>query len=72
MFAIYLMFAGWTARCLKLVFSGQIRIAVGGLIAGISLLDALFVIRGGSLPMAGACCAAFLLTTVFQRRIAGT
>lgn len=72
MFAIYLMFAGWTARCLKLVFSGQIRIAVGGLIAGISLLDALFAVRTGQLAMAGACCAAFLLTTVFQRRIAGT
>lgn len=72
MFAIYLMFAGWTARCLKLVFTGQIRVAVGGLIAGISLLDALFVIRGGSLAMAGACSLAFLLTTVLQRRIAGT
>ena len=71
-FAIYLMFFGWTARCIKLVLSGQMRPAVSGLIAGISLLDAMFVIRSDQLPLAGACCAAFLLTTILQRRIAGT
>jgi 4-hydroxybenzoate polyprenyltransferase len=71
-FAIYLMFAGWTARCVRLVMRGHTRTAVGGLIAGISLLDALFVIRSGQLELAGIACAAFLLTTVLQRRIAGT
>jgi 4-hydroxybenzoate polyprenyltransferase len=71
-FAIYIMFLGWTARCIKLVISGHMRPAVSGLIAGISLLDALFVVRTDQLPLAGACCAAFLLTTILQRRIAGT
>jgi hypothetical protein len=71
-FAIFLMFAGWTGRCLWLVLKGQIRDAVGGLIAGISLLDALFVIRSGQLALAGIACAAFLLTTILQRRISGT
>jgi 4-hydroxybenzoate polyprenyltransferase len=71
-FAIYIMFLGWTARCLKLALGRQMRPAVSGLIAGISLLDALFVIRADQLPLAGACCAAFLVTTILQRRIAGT
>jgi 4-hydroxybenzoate polyprenyltransferase len=72
MFAIYLMFAGWTARCLWLVRKRNFKIAVGGLIAGISLLDALFVIRAGSEALAGIACAMFLLTTVLQRRVPGT
>jgi 4-hydroxybenzoate polyprenyltransferase len=76
-FAIYLMFAGWTVRCVRLVMRGHTRDAVGGLIAGISLLDALFVIRAdptqsGQLALAGIACGGFLLTTVLQRRIAGT
>lgn len=78
MFAIYLMFAGWTGRCLWLVRkrtlpgAQTIRIAVGGLIAGIALLDALFVIRAGQEVLAGLACVAFLLTTVLQRRVPGT
>jgi len=71
-FAIYLMFLGWTLRCVRLVFGGHIRDAVGGLIAGISLLDALFVIRSDRPVLAAVACGAFVLTTVFQRRIAGT
>jgi hypothetical protein len=71
-FAIYFMLLGWTARCVRLVIRAEMRAAVGGLIAGISLLDALFVIRTGQPAIAGVCCAAFLLTTIFQRRIAGT
>jgi hypothetical protein len=71
-FAIYLMFAGWTGRCLWLVLRGQIRDAVGGLIAGIALLDALFVVRTDQLALAGIACGAFLLTTILQRRISGT
>jgi 4-hydroxybenzoate polyprenyltransferase len=72
MFAIYLMFAGWTARCLLLVRKRNFKIAVGGLIAGISLLDALFVIRAGHEVLAGIACAGFLLTTVLQRKVPGT
>jgi len=72
MFAIYLMFAGWTARCLWLVRQRNVRIAVGGLIAGIALLDALFVIRAGQEILAGVACVGFLLTTILQRRVPGT
>lgn len=72
MFAIYLMFALWTGRCLFLVWKRNFRPAVTGLIAGISLLDALFVIRADQLALAGVACAAFVLTTILQRRIAGT
>ncbi|MBA2540728.1 MAG: UbiA family prenyltransferase [Deltaproteobacteria bacterium] len=72
MFAIYLMFAGWTGRCLWLVWKRNFRTAVGGLIAGISLLDALFVIRGDQPVLAGVACGAFLLTTILQRRVPGT
>jgi hypothetical protein len=72
MFAIYLMFALWTGRCLFLVWKRNFRPAVTGLIAGISLLDALFVIRSGEVALAGIACAGFLLTTILQRRIAGT
>ncbi len=72
MFAIYLMFAGWTGRCLWLVWKRNFRIAVGGLIAGIALLDALFVIRAGQEILAGVACVGFLLTTILQRRVSGT
>lgn len=72
MFAIYLMFAGWTGRCLWLVRKKNFRIAVGGLIAGIALLDALFVIRAGHEILAGVACVGFLLTTILQRRVSGT
>jgi 4-hydroxybenzoate polyprenyltransferase len=72
MFAIYLMFAGWTGRCLWLVWKHDFRTAVGGLIAGIALLDALFVIRADQLVLAGIACGAFVLTTILQRRVPGT
>jgi hypothetical protein len=71
-FAIYIFFLGWTLRCLKLAITRQIRPAVTGLIAGISLLDALFVVRLDHPTMAAVAVGAFLLTTVFQRKIPGT
>ncbi len=71
-FAVYLMFAGWTVRCVRLVLRGTMREAVGGLIAGISLLDAVFAIRCDRPVLAAAACVAFVLTTRLQRRIAGT
>ncbi|MEO8704360.1 MAG: UbiA family prenyltransferase [Kofleriaceae bacterium] len=71
-FAIYIFFLGWTLRCLKLAITRQIRPAVTGLIAGIALLDALFAIRLGHPVMAGVAVSAFLLTTIFQRKIPGT
>lgn len=75
-FAIYLFFLGWTLRCLKLAITRQIRPAVTGLIAGISMLDALFIVRldqvPGYLTMAAVAVGAFLLTTIFQRKVPGT
>lgn len=71
-FAIYLFFLAWTLRCLKLAITRQIRPAVTGLIAGISMLDALFIVRLGDVPMAGIAAGAFLLTTVLQRKVPGT
>jgi hypothetical protein len=71
-FAIYIFFLGWTLRCLRLAITRQIRPAVTGLIAGIAMLDALFAIRLGHPVMAGVAVGAFLLTTIFQRKIPGT
>jgi hypothetical protein len=42
------------------------------LIAGISVLDGLFMAGQGQILLAGAAVAAFLLTLAFQRFIAGT
>ena len=42
------------------------------LIAGISLLDGLFMAGHGATLLAAAAVAAFLLTLAFQRLIAGT
>ena len=70
--AIYVGFAAWTVRALALVAGRQIRAAVGSLIAGISLLDALFIARLDRPAMAGVALAAFVATLVAQRRIAGT
>lgn len=70
--AIYIGFALWVVRALVLVAGRQIRTAVASLIAGISLLDALFVARLDRPMMAAVALAAFVLTLVAQRRIAGT
>jgi 4-hydroxybenzoate polyprenyltransferase len=69
---IYLGLALWTVRALVLVARHQIRAAVGSLIAGISLLDAVFVARFDRPAMASVALAAFVLTVFAQRRIAGT
>ena len=71
-FAVYILFLGWVLRSLRLVFTREIKPAVTGLIAGISLLDALFIVRLDHPVMAAIAVAAFVLTTIFQRRIAGT
>jgi 4-hydroxybenzoate polyprenyltransferase len=70
--AIYIGLAAWTVRALVLVARRRIRAAVTSLIAGISLLDALFVARLDRPTMAAVALAAFALTLSAQRRIAGT
>ncbi len=66
------LFAAWTLRCLLLVRSGNMRHAVGGMIAGISLADALAFSFLGFSPELVMANAAFVLTLLLQRRIAGT
>ena len=69
------LFVAWVGRCVWLaMFRSQrdIRAAVGGLIAGISLADALLMASHGMAAWALAGALAFLLTTQFQQRIAGT
>lgn len=68
-------FALWVFRALDLVRRGEpaaIKRAVVSLIAGISLLDALLLARHGHSQLALLAVAAFGLTLVLQRRVAGT
>jgi hypothetical protein len=68
------VFAGWLAWTLRLLFvRGMIRPAVGGLIAGIALFDALAVASvEGSAAAVAVCLAAFGATVALQTKIAGT
>jgi len=69
------IFTIWVAYCVYLIRrsgSGDIPKAVTGMIAGISLVDAIFIAATSSLANAGFAVAAFALTLYFQRYIAGT
>lgn len=68
-------YALWVQRAISQVRSGkpgEIRAAVGGLIAGISLLDALLLANSGATGLAMACIVAFGVCLAAQSRIAGT
>ena len=67
-------FAGWLAWTLRLLFVRRmIGPAVGGLIAGIALFDALAVASvEGSAAAVAVCLAAFVATVALQTKIAGT
>ena len=65
----------WIKRALDLIRQGEppaIRRAVGALIAGISLLDALLIARCGESELALVAVGTFGATLIFQRKIAGT
>jgi hypothetical protein len=68
------VFAGWLAWTLQLLFVRRmIGPAVGGLIAGIALFDALAVASvEGSAAAVAVCLAAFVATVALQTKIAGT
>lgn len=70
--AIYAGFALWILRALRLITGRKIRPAVTGLIAGISLLDALFIARLDRPVTAAIAVAAFALTLALQRAVPGT
>ncbi|MEM6290037.1 MAG: UbiA family prenyltransferase [Myxococcota bacterium] len=68
-------FALWVQRGISSIRSGKpkrIRLAIGQLIAGMCLLDALFVANSGSIGLAMACVAFFGVTLAFQARLSGT
>ena len=68
------VFAAWLGWTLRLLFVRRtIGPAVGGLIAGIALFDALAVasVEGGAAAVA-VCLAAFVATIALQTKIAGT
>jgi len=78
------LFAIWVFYCVYLIRRGQnkssqnqgqssdIPKAVTGMIAGISLVDAIFIAATSSLVIAAFAIAAFALTLFLQRYIAGT
>jgi len=68
----YVAFGAWVVHALGNVQRRQIRAAVTGLIAGISLLDALMCANAGRDGLALAALAAWALTTLFQRAVPGT
>jgi 4-hydroxybenzoate polyprenyltransferase len=73
-FALWLLLLLWAVRCVRLAIAGgpNIRTAVTGLIAGIALLDAVQLARADALAATAIAAGAFLLTTLLQRKIAGT
>jgi len=65
----------WVQRAISQVRTGKpenIRAAVGGLIAGIALLDALMLANSGATGLAMGCVGAFGVSLAAQSRIAGT
>lgn len=68
-------YALWVQRAISLIRSGKpqkIRQAIGALIAGIALLDAMVIANCGETGLALVCVAAFGATLAAQSRIAGT
>lgn len=73
---VYLLLLGWVGYCLAFLLVPSRRSipkAVTGLIAGISLLDALLIAgAGGSLVLLGTCVAGGAVTLALQRWVPGT
>lgn len=75
MFVLPLLFIGWVIYSVTYVYRPQWRNfgkAVGHLIAGVSLLDALVLASVGATGGIGLALAAFLVTLVLQRYVKGT
>jgi 4-hydroxybenzoate polyprenyltransferase len=70
--AIYAVFAAAVVRAVWLVRSRRIKPAVTGLIAGISLYDALACANHGRGGLAAVAVAAWVVTIAFQRVVPGT
>jgi 4-hydroxybenzoate polyprenyltransferase len=73
--ALFVAFAAWVVYALHFLWRrrpGDVPRAVVSLIAGISLLDAVFIAAWGSAMLAGLALAAFFATLFLQRLVAGT
>jgi 4-hydroxybenzoate polyprenyltransferase len=73
--AAWLLFAAWVAyslHFLKRRQPGDVPRAVGGLLAGICLWDAVVIASTGQIEAALLASALFLLTLVLQRYVAPT
>ena len=71
----FALLLGWSLRCMSFALrggKGQIPRAVVSLIAGVSLVDALFISLHGTPFGVLAALGAFLLTLKWQRKIPGT
>ena len=71
----FLLFTGWTLFALSFLLRrrpGDVPRAVVSLIAGISLLDALFIAGQGAAEIASFAVAGFVLTLALQRVVPGT
>lgn len=71
-FVLLLVVIGIAIWMLRRRLPGDIGVAVSVLIAGICLLDAIFLASAGEIVLAWWALAAFVLTLVFQRFIPGT
>ncbi len=72
---LFVAFLGWVAFALSFLFrkeGGSVPRAVVSLIAGIALLDAIFIASEGYAPAALAAVGGFALTLLFQRFVPGT
>jgi UbiA prenyltransferase family len=72
---LYILLLGAVLLALRFLFRAgapDVPRAIMFLIAGISLLDGLFMAGQGQVALAGAAIGAFVLTLLFQRFIAGT
>lgn len=70
-----LVFLGWTGYALRMLLfrnALDIRRAVGALIAGISLFDAVLIAEAGRTDLAVAAVAAFALTLMLHKHVPGT
>jgi hypothetical protein len=72
-FLLLAVFAAWVLWALHYVRAGRIGPAVGSLIAGIALFDAVAVVSvEGSAAAVAVCLAAFAATIALQTKISGT
>jgi len=72
-FVVLAAFAAWVLWALRMVRAKRIGPAVGAMIAGVSLFDAVAVASAdGSLVALAVCLAAFAVTIALQTKIAGT